>query len=643
MGYARVVLLISAVLVVFAQSVKAVEVDARTSQLDSVASLTKPVTLTTRAGSLKEVLAKMQALTGARMRPSRDIAEDKATIRVKDRPAREVLRELARCFDLCWSEKQDTDGSYLYLWMDKRSLDDMSKRQLDDYLAITKQFDVQMQATAALVASGTEYKLSDQNTSSITMDEYDRLRLREAASVDPQEGAAVMQYMKFAQTQRKDLIAGKHVVVSGSAVASDALGKFPQARSFDYWVDASLGGYLLKCMMQPDDSEVLLATAVFDDSRHDKTIAAVNDVLAKDPSLKKEFASKISVPLNRSEPVPGTKPDALPQAITIGPKYLSVKNPGEGSAATPITMSDGLLESAEALDLPLVAQYLSEYNGIIDNYGQLAVTASSAKNAAERIAELSKVHKFLVERDGDFLLARSLLWHRLRQREIPEATIKRWQTEVTALINPTLPVALEMGSLNWWQFRGLINNQQPWFGMIDLIQLAQSEHALKLYASLNAEQRKAVEAGQAISCKTISDAQRYLFMQAFEQREQPTYDQAKDPNWAESATFSAEDRVSDYQMTAVSEMDQLGNIDLMAEMQIAKAAGLLPDSSQGKDAQLNAVMDSAAKKLLAAIAVKYPKIPARKITMYTTRMLVFDCTIGENSRGSRISYSVRQR
>jgi|GEM_PF-2458537 len=641
MGYARVVLLISAVLVVFAQSVKAVEVDARTSQLDSVASLTKPVTLTTRAASLKEILTKVQALTGARMRPSRDIAEDKATIRVKDRPAREVLRELARCFDLCWSEKQGTDGSYLYLWMDKRSLDDMSKRQLDDYLAITKQFDVQMQATAALVASGTEYTLSDQNTSSITMDEYDRLRLREAATVDPQEGAAVMQYMKFTQAQRKDLIAGKHVVVSGSAIASDALGKYSQAQSFDYWVDASLGGYLLKCMMQPDDSEVLLATAVFDDTRYDKIIDAADEVLAKDKTLDKDIATPKAEPAATS-PATQKKASGEPASISLGPKSSSVQNPGEGSAATPATMSDGLLEVAETLDMPLVAQYLSEYTGIVAKGEKTAAAASTARKTGDRIAELSKLHKFVVEQDGGFLLAKSLLWHRLRSREVPEATIKLWQREITALTVPTLDVAVQMGSLPWGQFRGVISNEWSWFGSMDLTQLASCEYGLKLDASLSDGQRKAVEAGQAISCKTISDAQRYLFMQAFEQREQPTYDQAKDANWVDDAVFSVEDRVGDYDLYAVAGMRQLGSIDLLAEMENGKKAGL-PDASGGEDAQLDYVMGGAVKKLLAALAVKYPDIPSGKITMYMTRNLSFNFSIGENDRNSSMTYSARRR
>jgi hypothetical protein len=631
----------SAVLVMFAQVIWAAEVDGRTVVLDSVEALKKPVTLTMRAAALKEVIANVQTTTGARLRVSRDIAEDKATLRVKNLPAKEVLRQLARCFDLCWSEKQDDSGIYLYLWMDKQSVDNMSRRELDDYLAITKQFDDQMSATSALVVRDMKFDLSDVGMRSVGPDEYDKLRLRETATRSKSTGAAVMQYIKLTDAQRKNLLNGKHVTISGSAIASDALQKWPEAQSLDYWVECSLGGYLLKCARLPEDGQTrLLATAVFDDSRYDKTIDAANVELAKDESLKKDFVAKPGgMPIYENKTAVRTDPEPL---IKIQSKYLTVQKPGEGSAATPITMSDGLLEVAEALGVPFVAQYISEYNGLIDGTGQLAPAATSAKNTLDRIAQLEKLHKFVVERDGEFLLAKSLLWHRMRQREVPEATIKRWQAEITALDEPTWAAAIEIASLNWWQLRGIMNIHQPLFGSTNILQLAQCEYALKLYGSLSAEQRRAVDSGEAISVRTFSDAQRLLFMQGYELMQQPTYKDAQDPNWLENATFAAADRTANYDLFAISGMEQLGSIDMLAELQAAKEAGLI-DESKDEDARIQSILNGSITKLQATLADKYPNVSSRKISFYMTRSRGFTFAIGSNGRGADVFYSAKVR
>lgn len=648
MGYSRVFLLATAILAVSVCCARAADVDARTSALDSVAALSKPVTLTMRAATLKEILSKIQAATGQKMWAARDIGEDKATIRAADRPAREVLRELARCFDLGWSEKQGSDGSYLYLWMDKRSLDNMAQRQYEDYLAITKQFDDQLQVTARLVSSGTEFKLEDQNTSGLVEDDVDKLWLRGLATQSADMGAAVLQYVKLTEAQRKDLLKGKHITVDGSEICSEATQKWPEAKSFDFWVDASVGGYLLKCRRLPDkaDSGGLLANAVFDDTRYDKTITAANDVLAKDESLKKELPAEkaeqtFNVPSHMVVVGGWTKDGAVADPLTLM-RYIPVPRPGEGTAATPATMSDGLLAIAEALDLPLVAQFVSEYNGHVVKGGKLSPAPSSAKKGADRLAELSLLHKFVVEQDGGFLLAKSMVWHRLRPREIPEAAIKKWQAEVTGLEEPTFDVAVQVGALGWSQLRGAINNQATWFGSTQLYPLAQCEYALKLYASLTPGQRHLIDTGGSVPGSTMNDAQRYIFMQGFEQREQPMYDQASDQHWVERASFSVQDGGFGTDLYAVSGMQGLGSMDISTELESA-GKSVPPAAEANEEALFGTVVPVAAKKLLAALAVKYPEIKPNKIAFYTTRSMSFSFDIGDKNRQSSLDYSVRQQ
>lgn len=177
--------------------------------------------------------------------------------------------------------------------------------------------------------------------------------------------------------------------------------------------------------------------------------------------------------MDTTEQPPADKSLEEQASLIFGPNILQlVPRPGEGSGATPTTMSDGLLELAEATGIPVVAQYLSEYtpNG---------VPASQAGRIVDRLGALSKTHRFTVEKDGGFLLAHSLLWHRLRDREVPEAAIRRWQKAITGLPLPIFDVSVEMANTSWAQVRGIIANRARWFGMGDLSMMASSKNASK--------------------------------------------------------------------------------------------------------------------------------------------------------------------
>lgn len=110
--------------------------DLRTMALKTKPGLEKTITLSMRAASLREVLDKVEAQTGVKLRPERDIAEDKATICVKDKPARDVLRAIAKCFNLGWAETEVGGAMCLTLYMDKESRKAMDQRMNDDYAAI---------------------------------------------------------------------------------------------------------------------------------------------------------------------------------------------------------------------------------------------------------------------------------------------------------------------------------------------------------------------------------------------------------------------------------------------------------------------------------------------------------------------------
>ena len=434
----------------------AVHCDVRTAALDGRPDLNKTISLTLRAASIREVLEKVQTETGVRLRPDRDVAEDKATIFVKDKPARDVLKALAHCFNLGWTESEVGSSRFLSLLMDRDSVAAMRQRQYDDFLAASKQFNTELKAAAEYIRAKQVYTPPEQQTGQ-SMDDYWRLQFRQMTTQVAYRGAMVLQFLNLSESQRKDLFEGKEVTIDGGIVA-EAKEHYPEVTSITFWIERSLNGYLLQGTVQPalqPKDWFLLTMAMFDDVGYDKKVQTANEALLKDTALAKDL--------------PATKPGEKvimppsPQTDPYSSQPVSVAKPGEGSAATPATMSDGLLPIAEALGIPVVAQYVSEYQ---------AASPNTPSKAGERLAQLCTQHRFTIEREGDFLLAKYTLWHRMRDREVPEEKIRRWQQSSTGLPYPTFDALAEMGSMSWGQVRGIINNGRYWLGMPDLSEIA---------------------------------------------------------------------------------------------------------------------------------------------------------------------------
>jgi len=634
----------------------AVQSDPRTAALDSKPGLDKAITLSLRAASLREVLDKVAALTGVKLRPERDIAEDKATIWVKDKPACEVLCAVAHCFNLCWVDSEVGSSSFLRLFMDRDSAADLRRRAYDDYQAIVDQFDKELQANAAVIRSDQDYG-PPEDTGGLSRDEYDRLLRRSRAAQWDEYAAATLQYLVLSELQRKDLMAGKHVTVSGSAIAREASERKADLASIDFWIERSLGGYLLRCSIRPFiPTSILLATAVFDDSRYEKTIQAANEKLLKDTALDREVqlpGQKEGTPSSASVRTPpaGNAPGELQVygRVTDPSQYIlpAVPRPGEGSGATPATMSDGLLAIAEAAEVPVVAQYLSEYAGAAD----LAPGPHAPVKINARISELCRRHQFTVERDGDFLLTKSLLWHRLRSREVPEEKIKRWQRIVTGLPAPTFEVAVQMGSLNWGQVRGIISNSRHWFGIPDPSYLARCEYVLKLYASLTPNQQRALSQGTEIPVSTLKPEQQYMFMQAYEVKEQPTFEHAQDPSWPQTATFSLVDAGLEEQMVlyAAADMRSLGGtpltVEITADMMPSPPNEMTPEQrrqfNETAERRAEEQISKAARAFAQQIAKLHPDISPGTIGIHVQRMLGLRLRLGDDEQQKILTHAVR--
>src|SRR5438876_3557933 len=72
------------------------------------------VTLQQKGVALSDFCAELQAQTGVELSASRAVADEKVTVFVKDRPARDVMREVARLFNDFWS-RSGSEGKYRYM------------------------------------------------------------------------------------------------------------------------------------------------------------------------------------------------------------------------------------------------------------------------------------------------------------------------------------------------------------------------------------------------------------------------------------------------------------------------------------------------------------------------------------------------
>ena len=606
---------------VFAVSLAA---DERTEALDGERKLDKLITLSLRAASLKEVLATIEQTTGAHLLLQREIAEDKATVYAKDQPAREVLRALAHCFNLCWSPSTTSEKQYLRLWMDRKYLASMYHREYQDYLSIVDQYEKELRATAECVRA-EDYNPPYELMAKIEKEnvpEYHRLDRRAMAARNPNIGAMVLQYLALSDKQKEQLHAGDYVVVSGAQISPEALKKWPEAQAFGYTTDRSASGYMLRCGVKPGKvgGTFLISSAYFDNTPYEKEAELTAKQLIADAALDKDL------PL-------GWK--AAPEAVI---------HPGEGSDTVPGTMSDGMLELAQAANIPIVAQYVSEYSGANPNWetGKTMLPTSTARKVGERLAELVRQHTFTIVRDGNFLLGRSLLWHRQRLREVPEAKIRAWQKNACGLPAPTFDAYVDMASMRWEQVRGTIENTRYWFGPQWLIYLARCEYALRIYGALTSEQKQWLTSGAELPVSALTPDQQVCFMSGFEVREKPTFENATERNWPQTASISLRDGGYDsLTLSAAAGMQALGQISPeQGALQIPKDTPP-EDVQKVADKLIDGLFGPLQSKLLAQVAKDHPEVPARNVSVYCLRDFVFTLKLGEHSRKCELVCAVK--
>lgn len=95
---------------------------------DDVA-LDKTVTLAVKGEALADIMLALEKQTGVRLRASKDIAEQKATVFVDDKPLREVMAGLSATFGYYWAANDYSTGRIYEIWQDEKLRKELSNQR----------------------------------------------------------------------------------------------------------------------------------------------------------------------------------------------------------------------------------------------------------------------------------------------------------------------------------------------------------------------------------------------------------------------------------------------------------------------------------------------------------------------------------
>jgi hypothetical protein len=169
------------------------------------ARLFKKVTLRLKRAPLYELCEVLEKETGVRLRASRGVEDENVTVLVRDKPARDVMRGVARLFGYVWSRTGDEGGYRYELIQDLRS--QLLEQELRD-----RDFHAALLALDAQLAGYAPYlTLSPRELTSRAA----RARGAEKKMLETLAGSAwgpVHVYHRLTPRQRAALVAGQRLI-----------------------------------------------------------------------------------------------------------------------------------------------------------------------------------------------------------------------------------------------------------------------------------------------------------------------------------------------------------------------------------------------------------------------------------------------
>lgn len=417
-------------------AVKAYEKDAKV--VDS--RLFKPMTLRLKAASLEDLAAELERQTGVSLQASRGVADEKVTAFVVDRPARDVMREVARLFHYIWA-RTGSEGAYRYQLIQdlKSQLTEEELRRNDVDQALLALHGKMGDFRPLLNQSPRELRDQAERATGDTRD-----RLIEASRM----WGGMQAYQRLTPAQIRLLHSGEalHFTTQGSplqfnpgGLSEDSLpkdwhesltdslgpglttfGEGVTPGSLTPWVGlrldrSHLGEVALKydaSVMLPDGGgrgvEMTLASAK-SPSVQKPDNASLNRKWRTSPT----FTRRVSFSPDLSCPRSGPKAAAKPLEGPGWSEYREFQEPHASSA-------DVWEAVHRATGLPVIA----------DSYTRLIpATAVTVKDQPlfDALCRAGDVMGVRWQKDGDFLLARSTgyFWDKLK--EVPNRQLMRWR------------------------------------------------------------------------------------------------------------------------------------------------------------------------------------------------------------------------
>ena len=431
------------------------------------ARLFRKVTIQLKASSLAELCGELSRQTSVHLSAARGVAEENVTALLEERPAREVMRGVARLFGYKWSRSGE-EGKYRYeLQQDLRSQlaeEEMRNRDLHEalialdeqmgkyqpYLGITPE----EAATRAETANPNEKPLLQALTGKgwgaaqlyFRLSPAQRLALASGQTLTFSSNSATPA-LRLPAEFRRSVLASTHLTIGtfeGSpAIVERGFGEpgAPLSNHGDATAEVTLS------MGRSELGELTLhghsQGGLEDETGLKKMIWAGDQLLsqAKSPSVAKpdnatanaalknlpEFKRVVTLKPKPSCPwfSPETKPeDRAGFELENNGRMLSFGPDGgiEEGMKPHVTAADAWEAVHQATGLPILADsYLRVYEA-----GRLT---AEKKPLFEGLSQVGDEMGVRWRKDGEFLLARSTSYFWDKLKEVPVDLLRRWQTD----------------------------------------------------------------------------------------------------------------------------------------------------------------------------------------------------------------------
>jgi hypothetical protein len=434
--------------------------------------LFRNVTLQLKGASLEEFCAQMQAQTGVAFRASRTVADEKVTVFVKDKRAREVMRAVANLFGYFWA-RSGKDGEYRYeLDQDLKSqLVEEELRNRDRHAALLA-LDEQMQQYRPYVDLSFEQlqKLAEEVSA-----EKNREKAIRMGNVTGDVGWGGMQlYHRLMPAERAALSAGQELVFRPSAPNPDhglpsgwdrmLLKSWdPHPAGEEVPLSEIPGARINQVRMRLDRSELGQAslkvwmTAVWQ-GRRGRSWTLFERALAtgRSPSMADPENAKANAALRGQSPfdqMVSLRPEpSCPALKRINPSEEEQRSYGAspGGVGQPHVFTADVWEAVHReTGLPVIADFYTRMH-------RLDKVTVPRKPLFEALCTVSDALGVRWSRDGDFLLCRGTSYYWDKLKEVPNRLLQRWIASRDA--NGGLPLAdfLEMAALSDQQLDSVV-------------------------------------------------------------------------------------------------------------------------------------------------------------------------------------------